>query len=106
MSVDVKVKYDQGKVDRLVDAMMVKGMEALGKDIQRRAIVLEPVLTGRLRRNTKSFPSSKTVKVVANTPYAKIRHEVNNKNPQTRLYLTRALKSITSPSRYFKGILK
>lgn len=102
----VRNTYSRAKVDRLVDEMMIKGMTDLGRDIKRRAIVLEPVLTGRMRQNTESFPSAKTVKVVVDTPYARRRHFENKLHPETRLYLYNALKSISNVGSYFKGFIK
>lgn len=102
----VRNTYSREKVDRLVDAMVLKGMTDLGRDIKRRAIILEPVLTGRMRQSTESFPSAQTVKVVVDTPYARRRHFENKLHPETRLYLYNALKSITDVSKYFKGVIK
>lgn len=106
VKMSVRNTYSRAKVDRLVDAMIEKGMTDLGRDIKRRAIILEPVLTGRMRQNTESFPSATTVKVIVDTPYARIRHEINKLHPETRHYLTNALKSITDVGKYFKGYIK
>jgi len=90
------------KVDKLVDEAIKNGLEALGKDIKKRAIVLAPVDSGDLRRSAKVEVDSDSVEVSFNTPYARRRHYENDLHPATRLYLTQALKSITNVKKYFK----
>jgi len=91
------------KVDALFDAAMLTGLTDLGNDIEKRAVVLAPKDTGRLRNSVKVQTGKDKVTVSFNTPYAKRRHYENNLHPSTKLYLTEAMKSITNVSKYFKG---
>lgn len=95
---------DFSKADKLVNAMMKAGLNELGNDVKRRAIVLAPVLTTTLRQSAKSDVSSagEIVTVSFNTPYANRRHWENNLHPETKHYLTNSLKSIKSINKYFK----
>ncbi len=102
MPLSFNINYDQKKVDNNVNAMMLNGMTKLGNDIKKRAILLEPKLTGNLRRNTKSYPTKTNVTIIANTDYARRRHYENKKHPSTRYYLANALKSINDIGKYFK----
>ena len=94
------------KVDRLVNQAMVKGLESLGGDVKKRAVILAPVDTGALRQSSmvKVNSSSDIVEISFNTPYATRRHYENNLHPSTKLYLHNALKSITNVSKYFKEV--
>lgn len=97
-------KPDWSKVDKLVTASMKAGLNELGKDVQKRAILLAPKDTGRLRASSKVDVSEKgnTVFISFNTPYANRRHWENNLHPATRKYLTNALTSIKNIMKYFK----
>lgn len=99
-------KTNFSKVDRLVQASMKAGLNDLGNDVKRRAVVLAPKLTGALRQSAKVEvnPNGETVYISFNTPYANRRHWENNLHPATRLYLTNALKSIKNTKKYFKPI--
>lgn len=94
---------DFSKVDRLVDKAISVGLTRLGDDVKRRAIILAPKDTGRLRQSARVELKSNgdTVVVSFNTDYAKMRHYVNNLHPSTRYYLTNALKSIKNVNNYF-----
>lgn len=98
MSTDFK------KVDSLVNNLMKAGLKSLGDDVKRRAVVLAPVDTGALRQSSRVDVNTKgdAVRVSFNTPYSRLRHEVNNLNPSTRKYLSNALKSIKSVDKYFE----
>ena len=93
---------DFSKVDKLVDQALKAGLASLGKDIQNRAIVLAPKDTGALRQSARTDVGNDRVTVSFNTAYARRRHWENNLHPATKKYLTNALKSITSLSKYFK----
>lgn len=102
------------KADRLVDQCIEAGLQALGNDVKKRAIILAPYAkkkknatfkkhlrsTGNVEVNT----GKDTVTISFNTPYARRRHYENNLHPATRKYLTTALKSIKSVKKYFKPI--
>lgn len=93
---------DFRKVDKLVDKAISVGLENLGKDVKKRAIVLAPKDTGALRQSARVDVKSDSVEISFNTAYARMRHYNNNLHPSTRLYLTNALKSITNVGKYFK----
>lgn len=95
---------DFSKADKLVNATMKAGLNELGNDVRRRAVVLAPVLTGALRQSAKSDVSSAGEKVTIsfNTPYSNRRHWENNLHPETKYYLTNSLKSIKNVGKYFK----
>lgn len=99
------MKTDWSNVDKLVDRTMKSGLNLLGTDIKRRAIILAPKDTGALRQSAKSKVSTlnDTVTVSFNTPYARRRHYENRLHPSTRKYLTNALASIKNLAKYFRG---
>ena len=92
------------RVDGLVDQMMKAGLQSLGDDVKKRAVILAPKDTGALRQSAKVHVNSTkdTVTVSFNTEYARLRHYVNKLHPATRLYLTNSLKSIKNLNKYFK----
>lgn len=90
------------KVDKLVDKAIHDGLESLGKDVKKRAIILAPVDSGDLRRSSKVNVGKDSVEISFNTPYARMRHYNNKLHPSTRLYLTNALKSIKNVRNYFR----
>lgn len=93
------------KVDRLVTTAMAAGLTSLGTDIKNRAIILAPKDSGDLRQSARvDTKGSSAVYVSFNTPYAKLRHYVNNLHPSTRLYLNNSLKSTRNVSNYFKEV--
>ena len=92
------------------DVDMDRAVLEMATDIDRRAKVLAPVDTGNLVNSSKikrekqasysvSFGSSRV-------PYARIRHEINRKNPQTLRYLERAGDSVArgNVSKYIRKI--
>lgn len=91
------------KVDKLVDVTVKSGLNSLGNDIKKRAVILAPKDTGALRQSSKVDVGKDSVAVSFNMPYARRRHYENNLHPSTKLYLTNALKSITNVGKYFKG---
>ena len=95
---------DFKKVDMLVNSLVAAGLQSLGNDVKKRAIILAPKDTGALRQSAKVHLNSTkdTVTVSFNTEYARLRHYVNNLHPATRLYLTNSLKSIKNLNKYFK----
>lgn len=98
------METDFTKVDALVSKAMQNGLEALGKDIEKRAVVLAPKDTGRLRNSVRmdvTTSGQDRVEVSFNTAYARRRHYENNLHPSTKMYLNNALKSITNVERYF-----
>lgn len=95
---------DFKKVDRLVSQAVTVGLNRLGNDVKKRAVILAPVDTGALRQSSKvKVKGDSSVIVSFNTPYAKLRHYQNNLHPSTRYYLNNALKSITNLGKYFRG---
>jgi hypothetical protein len=100
----VRSYTDFTKADRLVNQAFMAGLNSLGQDVRKRAIILAPKDTGWLRSTAKVDLKSngETVEISFNTPYAKRRHYENNLHPSTRLYLSNALKSITNVGNYFK----
>lgn len=98
------MRTNWSRVDALVDQTMKAGLNSLGQDVKKRAIILAPKLTGALRQSAKVTVSSNKDEVIIsfNTPYARIRHYINRIHPATRYYLTNALKSITDVRKYFK----
>lgn len=95
---------DFSKVDMLVNSLVAAGMQSLGDDVKKRAQILAPKDTGKLRRSAKvNLNSTKdTVTVSFNTEYARKVHNLNRKHPATMHYLSNALKSIKSVNKYFK----
>lgn len=95
---------DFSKVDRLVDQAMKAGLQSLGNDVKKRAVVLAPVLTGALRQSSRVDVSGtgESVHISFNTPYARYREYNNRLHPETRYYLTNSLKSINNVGKYFK----
>ena len=100
---------DFSKVDKLVQKSFEAGLESLGKDVKKRAVILAPYDNDReegvhLRSTAKVTLSArgKTVFISFNKPYANRRHWENYKNPSTTHYLTNALKSIKNVMKYFK----
>ena len=97
-------------LDKKMDALIAKGLIAIGEDVKKRAIILAPVDSGDLRESAKVRVSTQgrdTVFVTfgnAKVEYARMRHFVNKKHPATRLYLSQALKSINNIGKYFKKI--
>ena len=93
------------KVDRLVSQAMRDGLEALGKDVKKRAVLLAPKDSGDLRQSARVDVSTvggkDMVEVSFNTPYARRRHWENYLHPSTKMYLHNGLKSITNVERYF-----
>lgn len=95
---------DFSKVDKLMNRMMADGLQNLGDTVKKRAIILAPKDSGDLRRSSKvDINATKdTAKISFNMPYAKRRHYENNLHPSTKYYLTNALKSISTPAKFFK----
>jgi len=92
------------KVDMLVNSLISAGLQNLGDDVKKRAVILAPKDTGALRQSAKVHLNSTkdTVTVSFNTAYARKVHNLNRKHPATMHYLTNALKSIKSVNKYFK----
>jgi hypothetical protein len=100
---------DFKRVDWLVDSLITAGLQSLGNDVKKRAVILAPYGATRTEgthlRSTAKVHVSSTKDIVTvsfNKPYAKRRHYENNLHPATRLYLTNALKSIKDVGKYFK----
>ena len=96
------------KADALVSGVIKGGLTALGKDVQKRAIILAPYGETResgdhLRATSEVAVSSsgKRVTISFHKPYARRRHFENKLHPSTKYYLANGLKSITDASRYF-----
>lgn len=96
------MKTNFSKVDKLVSAAVRNGLESLGKDVKKRAIVLAPIDSGALRRSANVAVAADKVEVSFNTAYARRRHYENELHPATKLYLNNALKSIKNVKNYFK----
>lgn len=97
-------KTNFSKVDKLVQASMKAGLNDLGNDVKRRAIVLAPKLTGALRQSARVEvnQNGETVYISFNTSYARIREFSNKKHPATVGYLRNSIKSIKNLNKYFK----
>lgn len=103
---------DFSKADKLVNATIKAGLNELGNDVKRRAMVLAPYAEKRptatfrqhLRETGKVDTKSggDVVYISFNTPYANRRHWENNLHPETKHYLTRSLASTKNIGRYFK----
>lgn len=80
-------------------------------DVHRIAVMNAPHLTGALRNSGKIDRKAKMHYSVtfgdSRVPYAKIRHEVNRKNPSTIQYLSKSAEYVAKDiSKYFKGVFK
>lgn len=98
---------DFSKVDKLMDKMIADGLNNLGKAVKNRAIILAPKDSGDLRRSgAVSVSTSKDEAIISfgnsDVKYARRRHYENNLHPSTKYYLTNALKSISTPGKFFK----
>lgn len=89
------------------------GMLEIATDIHRRSGMLAPVLSGnlvasgRVKRNGQAdYSIIYGGNSSFNVPYAKLRHFVNKKHPQTTGYLSKAADSVSrgNISKYFKGL--
>jgi hypothetical protein len=98
----MKKTTDFSKADKLVDNLMRAGLQSLGNDIKKRAVVLAPKDTGALRQSAKVEVKKSDEAIISfNVPYSRIRHEINRLHPSTRKYLVNGLKSISDVSKYF-----
>ena len=98
------MKTDWSRTNKLVDNLITAGLQSLGDDVKKRAQILAPKDTGKLRRSAKVHLNSTkdTVTVSFNTEYARIREFSNKKHPATVGYLRNSLKSINNLNKYFK----
>lgn len=84
------------------------GLLELSNDIRTRATILAPKETGALANSGKVEPIADGYKITFGSnrvPYARIRHFVNRKNPQTLGYLTKAGDGVMrgNTAKYFRG---
>ena len=89
---------------------MKAGLLEMATDIHRRAVILAPIETGALRNSGKITPEGSDAYKISfgssKVPYARMRHFVNKKNPQTLGYLAKAGDSVArgAKEKYFKGL--
>lgn len=85
-----------------------EGIQEAAVDIHRRAVMLAPVQDGHLAGSGRIEPVSGGYKIIfgsSRVRYARRRHFENNKNPQTKRYLSRAGDSVLRGDlgKYFRG---
>jgi hypothetical protein len=88
VKVTMKPNWDGKIEDSIKD-----GLLEMATDIHRRATAFAPVDTSALRNSGRVEPILGGFAIRfgdSRVPYARIRHEINYKNPQTRGYLARA----------------
>jgi len=103
-----EVKYNRNWQKVVTGAWTNEGILEASTDIHRRAVILAPVETSALvnsGRISKVVGGYKITFGGGKVPYAKRRHFENNRNPQTKRYLSRAGDSVLrgNMSKYFKG---
>lgn len=84
------------------------GLLEMATDIHRRSIILAPKDTRALVNSGRIDPVHDGYAVrygSSKVPYARIRHEVNKKNPQTRGYLAKAGDAVarSDKGKYFRS---
>lgn len=103
----VKVNIDKSwsqKIQRNLNA----GLLEMAIDIERRAKILAPILTGALRNSGVVAPVPQGYSITfgsSRVPYARRRHYENKKNPQTIGYLQKAGESVArgDKTKYFRS---
>lgn len=103
----VRVSIDTGWSSK-VESGLKKALLEMSLDIQRRAVILAPVLTAALRNSGVVEPITDGYRIRfgnSRVPYARIRHFQNRKNPQTLGYLAKAGDGVArgDKSKYFRG---
>lgn len=114
MSATANFQWNNAKIEQIKRGM-TRGLLRMGAEIASRARSNAPVLTGALRNSIRvTTDGNNTVYVLAggnvggkSIDYAYLREFVNNKHPQTRHFMTRALDSVAQQDlrQYFKEIL-
>lgn len=118
MAATADFKWNYAKVEE-IKLGMTRGLLRMGTDVASRARSNAPVLTGALRNSIRVTTDGRyTVYVLAGgnvggnvggkrIDYAYLREFVNNKHPQTRHYMGRALDAVAKQDlrQYFKEIL-
>ena len=105
----VKLNLNQKYKEVISGKWTKEGLLEAVVDVHRRATMLAPVgETSNLVNSGRIEPVTGGYKVAfgsARVPYAKRRHFENNKNPGTKLYLSRAGDSVfrSNISKYFRG---
>lgn len=84
------------------------GVLNMMSDVNRKAQMNAPVLTGALRASGKISATRDGAQVTygsSRVPYARVRHEVNNLHPGTTKYLARAAQDVSrgDVAVYFKN---
>lgn len=114
MSATADFKWNYAKVEE-IKLCMTRGLLRMGTEVASRARSNAPVLTGALRNSIRVTTDGRyTVYVLAGgkvggnrIDYAYLREFINNKHPQTRHYMGRALDAVAKQDlrQYFKEIL-
>lgn len=104
----VKINYNQNWDKAKSGNFIDDGLLEMATDIHRRAVILAPVDTSALRNSgvVDKISGGYAIRFGSSrVPYARIRHEVNKKNPQTRRYLAKAGDSVArgDTAKYFRG---
>lgn len=103
-----KVTFNRGWENSQEQAMNDALLE-VATDVQRRAAMLAPRETGALVNSGTIERVEEGYRIKygsARVPYARIRHEVNKKNPQTRGYLAKAADGVARGNlgKYFRFV--
>lgn len=101
------VKWNQRVIAGL-ERKFGTGMLKIATEVRNRAQDNAPVKTGSLKNSASITSSSDSISVGFGSSaikYARIRHNINKKNPQTVKYLKRAADSVKREgvAKYFKG---
>lgn len=83
-----------------------EGLFDMITDVHKRAVILAPVEDGHLANSGKIEKITRGYSLTfgsSRVPYARRRHFENNKNPQTKRYLSKAADSVfrAEPAKYF-----
>lgn len=98
VSVDTKFKDNTGKWLKITQEQYNQAVAKMSKSIKNLASVLAPVDSGDLRESGKISQTGSSATITfggGSVKYARLRHYVNNKNPQTKYYLERAGDAVT-----------
>ena len=103
----MSVKWNQQVVTDL-ERKLTTGILKIAYEVRNRAQDNAPVLTGALKNSASITSKSDSISVgfgSSAVKYARVRHAVNKKNPQTVKYLKKAADSVKNEgiAKYFKG---
>ena len=113
------VTWDMQTIDAVKKRFVAKAI-IMGRDIQALAAINAPKLSGNLASTIRTVPKEYGADVIAGgivgkvnktkgiVDYAYIREKYNNKHPDTRFYMQRALKTTFTgdwANKYFRRII-